>query len=51
MEEVTGKETDRKMTGERPHADKIRGLLWKEVGICYVEMQVIGIRQDKGLDD
>lgn len=52
MEEMAGKETDRKMTGDKPRADKMRGLLWKEVGsCCCVETQVAGIGQDEGLDD
>lgn len=36
--EMTGKETDRKMTGDFA--------LWEMGSYCWVEMQVVGIGQD-----
>lgn len=48
---MTGKETDRKMTGEGPRAATVRALLWEEASSgCCTEMQVVGLGQDKGLD-
>lgn len=52
MEEMTGKEIDRKKTGDGPRADNIRAsaLSVGRLAAAAVVMKVSGIGQDKDLD-
>lgn len=52
MEEMTGKEIDRKKTGDGPRADNIRAsaLSVGRLAAAAVEMKVTGVGQDKDLD-